>query len=89
MKRTTRNAAWTSVLLGTTMLAGLAPAFAQDAAGGNAVDEVIITAQKREENLQDVPVSIQALGEQKLDALQVGDFGDFAAFLPSVSTTPN
>jgi iron complex outermembrane receptor protein len=84
--RNARTAIWTSVLLGTTMLTGLAQA--QEAPAGNAVEEVIITAQKRDENLQDVPVSIQALGGQKLDELQVGDFGDFVKFLPSVSTQP-
>ena len=68
------------------MLTGVA--YAQDDPGGNAVEEVIITAQKRDENLQDVPVSIQALGGQKLDELQVSDFGDFVKFLPSVSTQP-
>ena len=29
--------------------------------------EVIVTAQKREESLQDVPISIKALGEETLD----------------------
>ena len=86
MKRINRTAVWTSVLLGTTMLTGVA--HAQDAPAGNAVEEVIITAQKRDENLQDVPVSIQALGGQKLEELQVNDFGDFVKFLPSVSTQP-
>jgi outer membrane receptor protein involved in Fe transport len=86
MKRINRTAVWTSVLLGTTMLTGVA--HAQDAPAGNAVEEVIITAQKRDENLQDVPVSIQALGGQKLEELQVSDFGDFVKFLPSVSTQP-
>ncbi|MDB5469540.1 MAG: TonB-dependent receptor [Caulobacter sp.] len=81
-----RTAIWTSVLLGTTMLTGVA--YAQEAPAGNAVEEVIITAQKRDENLQDVPVSIQALGGQKLEELQVSDFGDFVKFLPSVSTQP-
>jgi outer membrane receptor protein involved in Fe transport len=84
MARKTSTAIWTSVLLGTTMLTSVA--YAQEPAGGATVDEVIITAQKREENLQDVPVSIQALGGQKLEELQVSDFGDFVKFLPSVST---
>ncbi len=87
MNRTNRTAIWTTVLLGTTMLTSVA--HAQQAPNDNAVDEVIITAQKREENLQDVPVSIQALGGQKLEELQVSDFADFVKFLPSVSTQPS
>lgn len=49
------------------------------------VDEVIVTATKRAENLQDVPLSIQALGERMLNEHQVSSFDDYAALLPSVS----
>jgi iron complex outermembrane recepter protein len=49
------------------------------------LQEIVVTAQKREENLQRVPLSIQALGTAKLEALEVQDFNDFAAYLPSVS----
>lgn len=48
-------------------------------------DEIVVTASKRAENLQDVPMSIQAMGDQKLDELQVTQFTEFAKFLPSVS----
>ncbi|NWG70227.1 MAG: TonB-dependent receptor [Parvularculaceae bacterium] len=65
-----------AVLLSTSVL--VSPAFAQD-------DEIIVTAQKRAENLQDVPISIQAVGEQKLDDLQVSEFVDYARYLPSVA----
>ncbi|MEQ1930298.1 MAG: TonB-dependent receptor [Parvularculaceae bacterium] len=65
-----------AILLSSTMLA--TPTFAQ-------VDEIIVSAQKRDENLQDVPISITAVGEQRLDDLQVSDFVDYARYLPSVS----
>lgn len=74
-------------LLGSTMLA-TSPAFAQSAPadeGANAGEEIIVTAQKREENLQDVPISVQALGTKKLDQLGVTNFQQYAALLPSVS----
>jgi iron complex outermembrane recepter protein len=49
------------------------PALAQDAAAEDAgLGEIIVTAQRREENLQDVPISITALGGEKLDAIQSG-----------------
>jgi len=52
----------------------------------NAVlDKVTVTAQKRTEDLQKVPVSIQVLGEQKLEQQNVSDFQDFAQLMPSVS----
>ena len=47
--------------------------------------EIVVTAQKRSETLQSVPISIQALGTKKLDELQVSNFNDYAKFLPSVS----
>ncbi len=46
---------------------------------------VTVTAQKRTENLQDVPISLNVLGETKLRQENVADFEDFAALLPSVS----
>ena len=64
------------------------PALAQDAAPATDSgydDEIVVTAQKREENLQDVPISIQALGTRKLDQLNVTNFEDFSKLLPSVS----
>lgn len=76
-----RATVWSSVLLASTMLTGVGAAFAQD----TQVDEVIVTAQKRSEDLQDVPVSIQAIGGEKLDALVISDFNDYVKFLPSVS----
>ncbi|CAN5447893.1 TonB-dependent receptor [soil metagenome] len=48
--------------------AGLAaPAFAQEAP--TALSDVIVTAQKRSENIQDVPVSVAAVSGEKLDAV--------------------
>ena len=47
--------------------------------------EIIVTATKREENLQDVPVSIQAIGTRRLDQLNVSNFEDYTKQLPSVS----
>ncbi len=47
--------------------------------------EIIVTATKREENLQDVPVSIQAIGTRRLDQLNISNFEDYTKQLPSVS----
>lgn len=86
MRSTTRRAAFTA-LFTTTALAAM-PAFAQEAPADDAeVDptEIVVTAQKRSENLQNVPISIQALGTQKLDQLNISDFKGYAQQLPSVS----
>lgn len=64
-----------------TAVAG--PAMAQSAEAQ--LEEIVVTAQKRSENLQDVPISIQALGSERLDSLQVNDTTDYVRFMPSVS----
>jgi iron complex outermembrane recepter protein len=49
------------------------------------LDTITVTAQKRTENLQKVPVSIQAISETKLKQQDVMDFDDYAKLLPSLS----
>lgn len=46
---------------------------------------IIVTAQKRSENLQNVPISIQALSTKKLADLNITDFTGYAQQLPSVT----
>ena len=70
--------------LSSTLLSS-GTAWAQTATETGGDDEIVVTAQKREENLQDVPISIQALGTRKLDQLNVANFQDFSKLLPSVS----
>ncbi len=77
-----------SVPLASAVLAVLNPAHAQDERSEGAVlDQVVVTAQKREENLQTVPLSIQAFGTEQLEELNINDFEDYIKYLPSVSFT--
>ena len=48
-------------------------------------DEIVVTAQRREENLQDVPIAITAITTKTLDDLQVDKFEDYARLVPSLS----
>ena len=65
------------------LLALASPAvLAQDT---STLGEVIVTAQKREQSLQDVPISIKALGEETLDELNIQNFKDYVQFLPTVT----
>jgi outer membrane receptor protein involved in Fe transport len=50
------------------------------------LEEIVVTATKREENLQDVAVSVQAIGEQRLDALNIANFDDYIRYLPNVNS---
>ena len=55
----------------------------EEPSGG--LEEVIVTALKTRQNLQDVPVSIQAIGTERLEELNVSSFDDYVKYLPSVS----
>ena len=63
------------------------PPKVQQAQQGQVPDqsEIIITATKREENLQNVPISVQVLGNRRLDQLNISNFEQFTKQLPSVS----
>lgn len=78
-------------------LAMAAPAFAQDTGQTEAsnapaakpktttLSVVNVTAQKRVENLQKVPISIGVLENDQLEALHVQNFNDYVKYLPSVT----
>lgn len=72
--------------LAPMLLAGTGVAHAQQETTGG-LEEIIVTAQKREENLQSVPISIQAIGSQRLEELKISEFRDYVKFLPSVAFT--
>lgn len=71
------------LLLASTAIA--TSAHAQSAPAPTGGDDIIVTASKREENLQDVPIAITALGTEKLERLQIADFDDYARYLPNLS----
>lgn len=61
----------------------VSPALSQQAT----VDEIIVSAQKRDQNMQSVPISLQAVGSGKLEDLGVTNFDEVANLLPSVSVS--
>jgi iron complex outermembrane receptor protein len=86
-KPTRAHYAFLTALLTSAATLPALPAFAADAdeSGPTTVGEVIVTATKRSENLQNVPVSVQALTSENLKEHQVVSFDDYAKMLPSVS----
>ncbi len=48
-------------------------------------EEIVVTATKRATDLQDTPIAVQALGEEKLDELNIGNFDDYIRYLPNVN----
>jgi iron complex outermembrane recepter protein len=65
-------------------------ATASDAeANSDAIQEITVTATRRTENIQDVPISIRALTGESLEQLNVRTLDDFIKYLPNVSTANN
>ena len=59
------------------------------AATGGGIEEVVVTAQRRSESAQDVPITIQALTGDQLGQLGVTTFDDVLKFLPNVTFSSN
>ena len=49
------------------------------------VEEVVVTASKREANLQDLPMAVQAITSEELEAKNISDFNDIANLVPSIT----
>lgn len=60
------------------------PAAAPAARGSRVIEEIVVTAQKREENLQDVPISVAAFSGEKLEALGVTGPTDLPRITPGM-----
>ena len=87
MKINQKCARAVAAILGTHA-AGAAYAAAtpdQSEASAGGIQEVIVTAQRRSENAQDVPIAIQAFTGDTLRQLNVTSFDDLIRYLPNVS----
>ena len=49
------------------------------------VEEILVTAQKREQSLQDVPISVVALSAEMMESSNIQDMEDVASFTPNLS----
>ena len=71
-------------------LAATSPALAQEAAATDdavSVGDIIVTAQKREQRLQDVPVTVTVATKQLLDDAGVDDIKDLQLLTPGLTVT--
>src|SRR6188768_3121298 len=73
------------VSLAAAVAATLQPTWAAETNNEGVLESVIVTAQKRTENLQEVPLSIQAIGTERLEELHIKGFEDYVRYLPTVS----
>ncbi|CAA0098725.1 Pesticin receptor [Zhongshania aliphaticivorans] len=66
------------------------PVYSQDTVkkSGYALEEVIVTAQKKAESLQDTPISLTAFGEERLEIDGISSLGDIGSKVPSLTIEP-
>ena len=78
------------IALGLGLAAGLSPsAFAAAAAAGaDALDEIVVTAQFREQNLQSTPLSITAVSAELLESRNQTNIAEVASQAPNVTLKP-
>jgi len=77
---------YSAIGIATMILASAAPTIqAQDEK--SVMEEIIVTAQKRQENLQEVPISIKALTAETLEMINADSLDDIARLVPSLSMT--
>src|SRR6202140_2178159 len=57
--------------------------------GSDALEEIVVTAQRRSQSMQDVPISMQAFTAQTLQQLNISTLDDYIKYLPNVTTANN
>ena len=73
-----------SLLTGTTLTL-CTPAMAQETRPADEPNVIIVTAQKRAQDLQDVPMAVSAMNTETLEELGVSELQDAIKFLPSAT----
>lgn len=74
------------LLVAASMVAVVAamPAGAQEAGAIEAAGEIVVTAQKRVQNVQDVPISISVVGGEQMQQAGSAQLTDYAAYVPGL-----
>ncbi|MEN9683343.1 MAG: hypothetical protein RLZZ427_1094 [Pseudomonadota bacterium] len=80
-----KSATILGLLAGSTAIVLSAPALAAEAAPGEGLDEIVVTAQKREQNLQVVPLAVSAINAEKVEKLRINDSRDLSGLAPNVT----
>lgn len=75
----------TLLMAGASLLALPAPVVAQQSGDDEASDAIIVTARKREEALQDVPISVAALSGDQLAQQGLSDTAELATAVPGIT----
>ncbi len=88
LSRWANRVAFLPVVAAIVAGAGAAGAsFAADESSQPTLMEIVVTAQKREQNLQDVPISVMAISGQQLKDAGITDIKNLTALTPGMTTT--
>ena len=88
-----KNRAYVALLLGSSVLVSVSgivgPAAAQTAApvAASSIETVVVTAEKRSEELKNVPISMSVVGENELNNLNIRSFEDLMGQVPGLSVS--
>ena len=73
------------VPLASALVAAMPAARAQQAPEGNTLQTIVVTAEKVQENLQSVPISVEAFDNKKLTQLSIVSIDDYVELAPAIS----
>ena len=88
MSHSSNTRSFTRNLLGQAVALGLAASLAVPALAQGKIEEVVVTAQKRAENLQEVPIAITTLTTAQLETEGIFNFENIVGSVPSLMETP-
>lgn len=79
-----------SLALSAILLAPATASLAQESSNpavgrGAVLEEIVVTAQRREENLQSVPIAVTALGAEQIEQLRVTNIEDLSSLAPNLT----
>ena len=74
-----------ALLLSSFPALAAAPSAADAASEAPALDEIVVTAQKREQRIQDVPISLSVMGGAELDKSSIQSVSDALSLVPGVA----
>jgi iron complex outermembrane receptor protein len=76
------SVAWLTLAVGTAAHGQAKPV--ATAAASNTIEELVVTAEKRSQNLQDVPVAISAFNSERRDLVGINSIADLTNFTPGL-----
>jgi iron complex outermembrane recepter protein len=88
MRRTNRSSLANVILLSAVCMSAGSTFAADESDTGSALSEIVVTAQRRSEASQDVPIAIQAFKADDLKAMGVQSTDDLPAMIPGLTLQP-